>query len=189
MRLVQTWKDYVAQVVLEADLPAVTPLFRRRLVAIHTDFFVERSERDGEARREHLRAVFDAVIDVYLRALAEGYPEAQAREITHIQVSWDFLAHGWADLAEFPAGEREAYYERYAGFYDRHGCSPAEPLGEFAPDGGLPEAPATPDRLEGEYPLAAPGLTDGVYVPSEKLDARLDCEPPRSPAELAASTN
>lgn len=186
MRLVQSWRNYAAQVLLEADLPLVTPLVRRRLVAIHTDFFVEQSDRDGETRRGHLRALFDATVDVYLRALAEGYPEAQAREITHIQASWDFLARGWAELAEFPADEREAYYERYADFYDRHDCSPSDPLGEFAPEGGLPSAPATPDRLNGEYPLAAPGLADGVYVVSEDVEVRLDCERLQGPAELAA---
>jgi hypothetical protein len=94
MRLVQSRRNYLAQVLLKADLPVVTPFFRRWLVGIHTDFFVEASERDGEARSEHLDALFDATIDVYLRALREGYPEAQAREITPVQATWDFLNHG-----------------------------------------------------------------------------------------------
>ena len=187
MRLVQSWRNYLAQVVLEADLPVVTPFFRRRLVGTHTDFFVEASERDSEARREHFDALFDAAIDVYLRALREGYPESQAREITHVQATWDFLNYGWGELAEFPADERATYRERYADFYDRHGCSPDDPLGEFVPEGGLPEAPATPDRRDDDHPMAASDLADGVYVVSEDLDVRVDCERPSGAGEPAAA--
>ena len=68
-----------------------------------------------------------------------------------------------------------AYDERYADFFDRYGCSPEVPLGEFGPE-KLPGAPATPSRLNGDYPFAEPGLDDGVYVVSEKTGVRLDCE-------------
>jgi hypothetical protein len=184
MRLVQSWKNYLAQVLLQADLPVVTPWVRRWLVDVHTDFFVEHSETDGEARREHFRALFDTTLDVYQQALREGYPEAKAREITHIQGSWDFIAHGWGELIEFPPEERDVYYERYREFYGRHGCSPADPLGEFAPAGGLPEAPETPERLNGDYPLAEPDLEDDIYVVAEDVEVRLECGTITPPAEL-----
>jgi len=54
------------------------------LIDLHTDLSAEHSEQDADARRPLLHALFDATIDVYLETLQEGYPEAQAREITHI---------------------------------------------------------------------------------------------------------
>lgn len=87
MRLFQTWRNYAAQVLLERDIPLVTDWVRSWLVDLHADFLAENSERDGDARRPLLEALFDSAIDVYLAALREGYPEAQAREITHIQGS------------------------------------------------------------------------------------------------------
>ncbi|GAB6879069.1 DUF6149 family protein [Halorubrum gandharaense] len=172
MRLHQSWRNYVSQLLLQRDLPVVTDLTRRWLVGLHVDFFVEHAETDGEKRRDHLNALFDATMDVYLRALEEGFPEAQAREITHIQGTWAFQNQGWGELVEFPPDEREAYHERYADFFDRYGCSPDDPLGEFAPAGGLPDAPATPERMHGDYPFAAPDLTDGVYIVAENTEAR-----------------
>ena len=175
MRLYQTWRNYAAQVLLERHIPVVTPRVRSWLVDLHADFFTEHSQQDAAARRPLFEALFDSVIDAYLEALQEGYPESQAREITHIQGSWTFVQHGWGELLEFPPEEATAYYERYEDFFDRHGCSPEEPLGEFAPAGGLPDAPATPDRLNGDYPFAEPGLADGVYVVAEKSEVRLHC--------------
>jgi hypothetical protein len=175
MRLYQTWKNYAAQVLLEREVPVVTDWVRRRLVALHTDFFVDASERDGEAREPRLRALFEATLDVYTRALAEGYPESEAREITHIQATWDFGNQGWGELLEFPPEEREAYRERYGDFFERHDCRPEDPLGEFAPAGGLPDAPTTPERMAGEFPFAEPGLTDDVYVVAEETEVRLRC--------------
>ncbi|QKY21191.1 hypothetical protein B4589_012700 [Halolamina sp. CBA1230] len=175
MRLHQSWRNYAAQVLLELDIPLVTDWVRSWLVDLHTDFFVEHSERDAEARRPLFEALFDATIDVYREALREGYPEAQAREITHIQGSWTFIQQGWGELVEFPPEEADAYYERYEDFFDRHGCSPENPLGEFAPPSGLPDTPETPGRLNGDYPFAVPNLTDGVYVVDEKTEVRLAC--------------
>lgn len=173
MRIYQSWRDYLAQIVLVKEPPVLSRLLRRRLVTYHTDFYVEQSERDADARRPRFRATFEAALDAYVRATEEGYPEAQAREITHTMATWDFLNHGWGELIEFPPEEATAYYERYRGFYDRHGCSPESPFGEFAPDDGLPSTPETPDRLNGDYPLAEPGLAGEVYVLADDLDARL----------------
>ncbi|GAB7013983.1 DUF6149 family protein [Halolamina salina] len=175
MRLHQSWKNYATQLLLEREIPLVTDWTRSWLVDLHADFFVEHSEQDGTARRPLFDALFDAAIDVYLAALREGYPEAQAREITHIQGSWTFIRHGWGELIEFPPDESAAYYERYEAFYDRHDCSPKDPFGEFAPADGLPDAPETPERLNGDYPFAASGLDDGVYVVDENTEVRLEC--------------
>ena len=75
---------------------------RSWLVDLHADFFVANSERDAEAHRPLFRALFDATLDVYLTALEEGYPEAQARETTHIQGAWAFLNHGWGRTNRVP---------------------------------------------------------------------------------------
>lgn len=187
MRLYQTWKNYASQLLLQWDIPLVTDWVRSWLVDLHVDFFTEHSETDAAARRPLLEALFDATIDVYLQALREGYPEAQAREITHIQGSWAFIERGWGDLVEFPPEEARAYYERYADFFDRHDCSPDDPLGEFLP-GGLPDAPETPGRLNGDYPLAEPGLDDGVYVVAEETDVRLQCGDAENRASAEAAS-
>lgn len=173
MRIYQTWRDYLAQVVLVREPPVIDRLFRRWLVGLHTDFFVGASERDGSAREPHLRALFEGSLNAYVRATKEGYPEAQAREITHVLATWDFVDHGWGELIEYPPEEASEYYERYRDFYERHGCSPGNPLGEFEPPGGLPDAPETPDRLNGDYPLAEPGLADDVYIMTEDLGVRV----------------
>ena len=174
MRIYQTWRNYIAQVTLERGVPFLSARVRSWLVQMHTDFFATHSETDVVERRPLFEALFDATIDVYLDALDEGFPEAQAREITHIQAAWVFSNHGWGELLEFPPEESKAYYERYADFFDRHGCSPEDPLGEFASD-GLPDAPRTPERLNGDYPFAEAGLDDGVYVVSENTAVRLQC--------------
>ncbi|GAA0645839.1 DUF6149 family protein [Salarchaeum japonicum] len=175
MRLYQTPKNYVAQVVLERDIPLLTDAMRSWLVSLHADFFVEASETDGEARRAHLDALFDATIDAYLRALDEGYPEAEAREITHVMAAWDFQNQGWGELLEFPPDERREYYEKYSEFFDAHDANPENPLGEFAPPTGLPYAPTTPERLDGEFPFAEPGLVDDIYVHAPDDEVHLGC--------------
>lgn len=187
MRLHQSWKNYVSQVLLEREVPVLSRLVRRWLVRVHVEEFVARSERDGDARRDHLAALFDAAIDVYCRALEIGYPEAEAREITHILASWDFGNHGWGELVEYPPDEREAYYRRYQAFYDRHRMSPGDPLGDFRPAGGLPDAPGTPERMAGDYPMAVAGLTDDVYVVREDWEVRLRCVAERQRAAREAA--
>lgn len=173
MRILQTWRDYAAQVVLLSDLPVVPTYVRGKLVDLHTERYLEFSERDAAEREPRLRAVFASAVDAYVRASKEGYPEIQAREITHIMGNWEFIRQGWGELIEFPPRERETYYDRYSGFYDRHGCRPASPFGEFLPPGGFPPAPSTPGRLNGEYPLSEPGLGNEVYAIAEDLDVRL----------------
>jgi hypothetical protein len=173
MRLSQTGRDYLAQVVMVREVPIFAPLVRRRLLRLHVDAYLEYAERDADARERRLRALFDALFDAYVRASEEGYAEIQAREITHVLGNWDFIREGWGESLEFPPSEARAYYRRYQDFCDRHGCSPEAPLGAFAPDNGLPPAPTTPERLDGEYPLSEPGLADEAYVVADNLDARL----------------
>lgn len=173
MRLYQTWKNYAAQVVLERELPVVSSVVRDRLVDLHTEFFVEHSERDGEKRRDRLDGLFDRTLDMYVAALREGYPEAEAREITHIVAAWEFMNQGWGELLEIPPAETDDYYERYAPFFRRYGITPEEPLGEFTPSGGLPDAPETRERMNGDYPFAEAGLADDVYVHAEADERRL----------------
>jgi len=175
MRLYQTPRNYVAQVVLERDIPLVSSGMRRWLVRLHADFFADASETDAEARRPHFRAFFDAAIDAYLAALSEGYPEAEAREITHVMAAWEFSNHGWGELLEFPPEERDDYYEKYENFYDAHDADPDDPLGAFSPPGGLPYAPETPDRLNGDYPFAETGLVDDIYVHAPEDEVHLGC--------------
>lgn len=170
MRLYQSWKNYVAQLAL--DVPVASTWMRSWLVDLHTNFFVEASAQDGADRRAFFDELFDASIDAYQHALDEGYPEAEAREITHIMGTFAFCEKGWGELVEFPPEERDAYRERYAGFFDRYGVTLDDPFGDFTPPGGFPDAPATPDRLDGDYPLAEPGLTDDIYVPAPDLDVR-----------------
>jgi len=80
MRLYQTWRNDAAEVLLQRNIPLVTDWMRSWLV----DLSAEHSEQDADARRPLLHTLFDATIDVYLKALEESYPEAQAREITHV---------------------------------------------------------------------------------------------------------
>lgn len=173
MRIYQTWRDYAVQVALVRDLPVLAGVARRRVVDLHVERYLELSERDEREREPHFRMLFETALDGYVRASKEGYPEANAREITHIQATWHFADLGWAELLEFPPREADDYYARYRDFYDRHGCSPSDPFGEFAPPGGLPDAPETPDRMDGAFPLAEPGLADETYVLAPDLDDRL----------------
>ena len=103
-------------------------------------------------------------MDAYLAALAAGYTEAAAREVTHVQANIDFAAHGWTEMMEFPVTELDAHYERYADFFEAHGVTLHDPLGEFR-EAPLPEAPRTPERLEDPtHPHAEGGFADGAYV-------------------------
>ncbi|GGL23276.1 hypothetical protein GCM10009037_03520 [Halarchaeum grantii] len=170
MRLYQTWRNYAVQLAL--GTPVVDSVVRDWLVDLHTEFFRDASERDAAAREPHLRAVFEASIAVYERALAEGYPESHAREITHVQGAFDFANHGWGELLEFPPEERDAYYEKYRDFFERHDCTLEAPFGEFAPAGGFPSAPETPGRLDGELPFAEAGHVDGIYLHTDHAGVR-----------------
>ena len=167
MKIRQTARHWAYKTALTA--PVVGSVVRGKLVDLHTSVFLEKAdEGHREARREHLDALFDATIDVYLDALSVGYSEAEAREITHVQGNFDFYNHGWTEMMEFPADELEPHYERYRSFFEPRGITIDEPLGEYAPDGGLPSAPSTPERLdEPEHPHAEGGFADDVYVETE----------------------
>jgi hypothetical protein len=146
--------------------PGVRSVATYGLVRLHTSVFLEKADEDRrEDRRDHLDAFFDATMDTYLAALQAGFSEAKAREITHIQANLDFFRHGWTEMMEIPADELDAHLERYREFFEEHGISVADPLGEFAPPGDLPPAPATPERLGApDYRNAVAGYADDVYV-------------------------
>jgi len=147
MKLRQNAKHFAYRKSLET--PGIRSVANAGLVKLHTKIFTGKADPDrAEERRAHLEGLFDATMDAYLRALQEGYSEAEAREITHIQANFDFYNHGWTEMMEFPVDELEAHYDRYREFFDRWDVTIDEPLGQFAPPEGLPEAPSTPERLE-----------------------------------------
>jgi len=164
MKLRQNAKHFAYQKALET--PGVRSVANAGLVKLHTKIFTGKADpAHAEDRREHLDGFFDATMDTYLRALQDGYSEAEAREITHIQANFDFYNHGWTEMMEFPADELEAHYDRYREFFERWDITIDEPLGQFAPSEGVPEAPSTPERLEDpEHPHAEGGFADDVYV-------------------------
>ena len=125
----------------------------------------------AEERRDHLDCFFDATIDTFLAALNEGQSEAEARELRHIQWDFDFYNHGWTEMMEFPSDELESHYDRYGELFQRHGISIHTPLGEFRPDGGVPDAPTTPEKLDDpEQPHPVASFADDVYVETEDGD-------------------
>ncbi|MEF8872447.1 MAG: DUF6149 family protein, partial [Haloarculaceae archaeon] len=101
MKIRQNVRHWAAKQALTA--PVVSGYVNDKLVNIHTDVFLDRAEEaHREQRREHLDDFFDATMDTYLAALEDGYPEAEAREITHAQANFDFYNHGWTEMMEFP---------------------------------------------------------------------------------------
>ena len=164
MKVRQTASHLAARAALE--LPIVGPRVRAKLVALHTRVFLERAdEARREERRAHLDAFFDATMDVYLAALAWGYPEATAREITHILANAQFATLGWTEMMEFPLDELDTNLARYGPFFAAHAITPLRPLGDHTPAEGLPAAPATPERLaDPTHPHAEVGFGDDVYV-------------------------
>ncbi len=134
----------------------------------HRIFLGKADEARRDEREDHMAAFFECTFDTYLAALDAGFPEAEAREITHVQANFDFYNHGWTEMMEFPADELEAHYERYADFFDAHSITIDDPLGTFRPAGGVTDAPSTPERLdEPEHPHAVGGVADDVYVETE----------------------
>jgi len=165
MKIRQTIRHFAAKKALET--PVVGGVVNDRLVDLHTNVFLDKADEDrAEERREHLSGFFDATMDAYLAALNEGYTEAEAREITHIQANLDFYVHGWTEMMEFPVEEVDEHHDRYADFFERHGVTVEDPLGEF---GEAPDAPATPERLDDpDHPHAVEGYGDDVYVEDEQ---------------------
>ncbi|WP_248896846.1 DUF6149 family protein [Haloplanus halobius] len=162
MKLRQNVRHFAAKQAL--TMPVVGDMVREKLVDLHVDVFGEKAaEGHREEREAHLEAFFDRTFDTYVDALDAGYSEAEAREITHIQGNFEFYNHGWTEMMEFPADELQAHYDRYSDFFERHGITIADPLGEYG--GDLPEAPSTPERLDDpEHPHAEGGFADDVYV-------------------------
>jgi hypothetical protein len=146
--------------------PGVRDVANYALVKMHTKIFLGKAdEARREERRDHLDDFFDATMDTYVAALQEGYTEAEAREITHIQANFDFFNHGWTEMMEIPGDELEEHYRRYETFFKAHEITIDDPLGEFNPADGVAEAPGTPEKLEKpEYENAIAGFADDVYV-------------------------
>jgi len=164
MKIRQNLRHWAAKNALTA--PVIGDIANDKLVDMHTDIFLGKAEEaDREARREHLDGFFDATMDTYVAALEAGLPEAEAREITHIQANFDFFNHGWTEMMEIPADEFEQHFRRYEDFFKRYGISVDDPLGEFRPADGIPEAPETPEkRDQPAYENAIAGFADDVYV-------------------------
>ncbi|MDQ2050503.1 DUF6149 family protein [Natronolimnohabitans sp. A-GB9] len=167
MKLHQNARHFASRKALET--PVVRSVAKSGLVRLHTKVFLGKADpAHADERKDHLDGLFEATVDTYLRALQEGFSEAEAREITHIQANFDFYNHGWTEMMEFPTDELEAHYERYGDFFERWGITIDDPLGQFAPPEGLPDAPSTPDRLEEpEHPHAEGGFADDVYVETD----------------------
>ncbi|MFB6354063.1 MAG: DUF6149 family protein [Halobacteriales archaeon] len=166
MKLRQSVRHVAAKRAL--TLPVLGERVRDWLVDLHVRVFAGRADPEHrEARRPRLEAFFDAAMDAYVAALEAGYPEAEAREITHVQANLDFANHGWTEMLEFPLAELDAHIERYADFFDAHGVTRDDPLGDFR-TGEVPDAPATPAKLENpESPHAEGGYADDTYVETD----------------------
>ena len=181
MKLRQNVRHFAAKQALTA--PIIGDLANDKLVDLHTGIFADKAdEQHRDERRDHLDGFFDCTMDTYVAALEAGFTEAKAREITHIQANFDFYNHGWTEMMEFPADELEEHYERYGKFFEAHGISIDDPLGEFRTV-ELPEAPSTPERLDDpEHPHAAAGFADDVYV--EGPDGELQVGGQEEPDEV-----
>ncbi|WP_277553332.1 DUF6149 family protein [Halobaculum limi] len=173
MKLRQNVRHWAAKRALTT--PVVGGYVNDKLVGLHTSIFLEKAdEAHREDRRDHLDDFFDATMDTYVAALDAGYPEAEAREVTHIQANFDFFNHGWAEMMEFPGDELEEHYRRYEQFFQRYGITIDDPLGEFYPADGVAGAPATPERMaEGEFENAVAGFADDAYVEDADGDVHI----------------
>jgi hypothetical protein len=163
MKIRQNVKHFAFKQALTA--PVLGDVARGKLVDMHTDIFLGKADEDHrEERREHLDDFFDATMDTYVAAL-DYYPEAKAREITHVQANFDFYNHGWTEMMEFPSDELGQHHDRYAEFFDDHGITVDDPLGDFHPEDGVADAPSTPEKLDDPiHPYAEGGFADDVYV-------------------------
>jgi hypothetical protein len=170
MKIRQNVRHWAAKQAL--TMPVVGDVATEKLATMHTGIFLDRADEDRrEERRERLDVFFEATMDTYVAALEDGFPEAEAREVTHAQANFEFYNHGWTEMMEFPADELAAHYDRYADFFERYDITIDDPLGRFAPVGGLPDAPATPEKLDDpEHPHAEGGFADDVYVETEDGD-------------------
>jgi len=168
MKIRQNVRHWAAKKSLTT--PVVGGVVRNKLVDLHTSVFLDKADEDRrEERRAHLDDFFDATFDTYVAALDAGFTEATAREITHVQANFDFYNHGWTEMMEFPSDELETHYDRHAEFFERHGITIDDPLGEFTPADGVADAPSTPGKLDDpEHPHAEGGFADDVYVEDDE---------------------
>jgi hypothetical protein len=173
MKIRQTVRHWAMKQAL--SVPILADVTHDKLVDLHVSIFLDYAdEAHRDDRRAHLADLFDATVDTYLAALRAGYPEAAAREITHVQANFDFYNHGWTEMMEFPTDELEAHYERYRDFFEAHGITIADPLGEFRPENGVASAPSTPEKLDDpEHPHAEGGFADDVYVEGPDGEVRV----------------
>jgi hypothetical protein len=164
MKLKQSVRHFAAKQAL--TMPVVGGLVSDRLVDLHTRVFTGKADpTHADEREDHLDGFFDASMDSYVAALKAGYTEAAAREITHVQANFDFYNHGWTEMMEIPPDELDTHYERYRDFFDTFDITIDDPLGKFAPAGGIPEAPSTPERLDdATHRYTKGGFADDVYV-------------------------
>jgi hypothetical protein len=164
MKIRQNVRHFAAKQAL--TMPVLGEIVRGKLVDLHVDVFGKKADDDRRAEREpRLEAFFDHTFDTYVDALNAGLPEAEAREITHIQANFEFYNHGWTEMMEFPADELGEHYDRYREFFERHDITIADPLGAYADGTDLPGAPSTPGRLDDPvHPYAEGGFADDVYV-------------------------
>ena len=167
MKIRQNIRHWAAKKALTT--PVVGDVANDKLVDLHTSIFLNKADEERrEERRAHLDDFFDATMDTYVAALEAGFPEAEAREITHVQANFDFFNPGWTEMMEIPGDELEAHYRRYEEFFSTHGITIDEPLGEFRPAAGIAAAPETPAKLETpEYENAKAGFADDVYVETD----------------------
>ncbi len=195
MKLRQNIRHFAAKQALTA--PVIGEIANDKLVDLHTKIFVEKADEEyRDERRDHLDAFFDCTMDTYVAALEAGYPEAEAREITHIQANFDFYNHGWTEMMEFPADELEDHYERYGKFFEAHGITIDDPLGEFRTQ-EIPDAPSTPQKLDDpEHPHAEGGFADDVYVEGPDGELRVggqeepeDVDPTEAPGIASADVD
>lgn len=168
MKIRQNIRHWAAKKALTT--PVVGDVANDKLVDLHTSIFLNKADEERrEERREHLDDFFDATMDAYVAALEAGFPEAEAREITHVQANFDFFNHGWTEMMEIPGDELEEHYRRYEEFFTDHGITIDDPLGDFRPADGVADAPETPARLEtAEYENALAGFADDVYVETDE---------------------
>jgi hypothetical protein len=164
MKLKQSVRHFAAKRAL--TMPVVGDLAVEKLVDYHTDVFTGKADpAHADERRDHLDGFFEATMDSYVAALEAGHTEAGAREITHVQANFDFYNHGWTEMMEIPLEELDTHYERYREFFETFDITIDDPLGEFAPTGGIPEAPSTPAKLDdATHRHAKGGFADDVYV-------------------------
>ena len=164
MKLKQSVRHFAAKQAL--TMPIVGDIATGKLVDLHTRVFTGKADpARADERRDHLDGFFEATMDSYVAALEAGYTEAAAREITHVQANFDFYNHGWIEMMEIPPDELDAHYDRYREFFETFAITIDDPLGTFAPAGGVPEAPSTPEKLDDDsHRYTKGGFADDVYV-------------------------